>query len=180
MLLQLINYPYFWNLISVITGVILGFLLGEGGRYIHYCLRIHKLKKIIKDELRAIIAQIPKKKDIVNQIIAALEKRQTLSGLSVRIINTGYNQHIAELYEHLPILKRNCLHVIHESLNIADKTLYSFERDFISIGKIIDYPFMTYKGRFLDILHTYDKVEKLIKEYLEGKPSDVFYIKNKK
>ncbi len=181
---QLIKSPSFWSLIGVIIGVILGFLLGEVSRYIRYRLRIYKLKYIVKDELKSILAQIPQKKDIVNKIIVSLEKegsQEILSGLSVGIINTGYKQHIAELYEHLSLLQRNCLHVVHESLNIADKTLFSFENDFISALRenIIETPYTAYRGRFGDILKSYDVVEGLIKGYLDGKPTDVFYIQQK-
>jgi len=179
---ELIKSPYFWNLISVISGVILGFLLGEGIRQLHYRLRIRKLKRIVKEELRSILAQIPQKKNIVKNIIAALEKQQILSGVSVGIINTGYKQHIAELYEHFSFLQRNCLHTIHERLNVADKTLFSFEHDLISAirEKIIDNPFEAYKRRFQDILKSYDAVEGLIKGYLDGELADVFYVGNKK
>ena len=88
----------------------------------------------------SILAQIPWKKTIIGEIIDNLDEEKVLSGLSVGIMNTGYKQHIAELYEHLSILQRNCLHVIHERLNIADKTLSSFEHDIASAvrEKIID------------------------------------------
>lgn len=179
---ELIRSEYFRNLISVILGVILGFLLGEGSRYLRYWLRIRRLKRIVKEELRSILFQIPLKRDVVNQIITKLENQRILSGVSVGIINTGYKQHITELYEHLSFLQRNCLHVIHEHLNLADKTLFSFEHEIISAirEKIIKNPFETYKGRFQDILKSFDVVEGLIKGYLNGKPTDVFYIENKK
>ena len=175
---ELLKSPCLWSLI----GVLLGFLLGEGNSYIRYRSRIWKLKRIIKEELRSILAEITQKKDIVNQIIAALEKKRVLPGLSVGIINTAYKQHIGELYEHLSLLERNCLHVIHGHLDTNDKVLSSFERDFKSAIQtgVIDKPFEFYKGHFKDILETYNTVEILIKTYLAGNPIDVFYIKNKK
>jgi hypothetical protein len=145
-------------------------------------LRIYRLKRIVKEELKSILSQIPLKKDIVNQIISSLEKQRILSGLSVKIVNTGYNRHIEELYEHLTVLQRNCLHVIHEHLAVADKILFSFEQDFLSAKReqIIDNPFDAYKGRFRDILNSYSVVEKLIKGYLKGKPEDVFFVEEEK
>ncbi|MBA7638294.1 hypothetical protein ES703_45947 [subsurface metagenome] len=174
---ELVKSPYFWNLISVISGIILGFLLGEGSRYLRYRLRIRKLKRVVKEELMSILAQIPWKKTIIGEIIDNLDEEKVLSGLSVGIMNTGYKQHIAELYEHLSILQRNCLHVIHERLNIADKTLSSFEHDIASAvrEKIIDKPFELYKSRLQEILQSYNVIEDLIKKYLAGKPIDVFW-----
>jgi len=178
MVSELLKSPYFWSLIFVLVG----FLLGEGSRYFRYRSRLWKLKRIIKEELRSILAEIPLKKDIVQQIIAALEKHQVLPGLSVGIINTGYKQHIAELYEHFSFLERNCLHVIHEHLDINDKILFLFEDKFKSAiqDKVINKPFEFYKGYFKEILQSYDIVENLIKAYLDGNPTDVFHIENKR
>ncbi len=178
MLSELLKSPYFWSLIFVL----LGFLLGEGSRYLRYRSRLWRLKRIIKEELGSILAEIPQKKDIVQQIIAALEKQQVLPGLSVGIINMGYKQHIAELYEHFSFLERNCLHVIHEHLDINDKILSSFEHDIKSAiqEKVMASPFSFYKIHLQEILKSYNMVENLIKAYLDGKPTDVFHIKNKK
>jgi len=173
---ELVKSASFWGLI----GVILGFLLGEGSRYLRYRLRIRNLKCIIRQELKSILVQIPQKEKIVTQIIVKLDEQQILPGVSVGIINTGYKQYIKELYEHLSFLQRNCLHIIYERLDVADKTLFSFEHDFVSVirEKIIDKPFEAYKGRFQDILESYDVVKNLIKGYLDGNPTDVFHEEN--
>ena len=65
-------------------------------------------------------------------------------------------------------------------MDVADKTLFSFEHDFVSVirEKIIDKPFEAYKGRFQDILESYDVVKNLIKGYLDGNPTDVFHEEN--
>ena len=175
---ELIKLPYFWNLVSVIVGVILGFVLSEVYRHRHYRSRIRNLKRMVKEELKSILAQIPWKKTIIREIIDNLDEQKVLSGVSVGIMNTGYKQHIAELYEHLSILQRNCLHVIYERLDIADKTLSSLEQNIKSAvrEKIIDKPFQLYKSRLQEILHSYDVVEDLIKKYLNGKPTDVFCV----
>lgn len=171
---ELIKSVGFWS----VVGIIIGFMLGEGSRWIRYKLRVRKLKQMIKDELKSILAQIPQKREIVNLIIQRLKQGRFLSGLSVRAINIGYKQHIAELYEHLSFHQRNCLHVIHERLDIADKVLFSFEHDFASAlkEKIIARPFDAYRGHFEEILESYKVATKLIKGYLAGNPEDVFYI----
>ena len=175
---ELLKSPPFWTIVGVLTG----FLLGEGSRYIRYRLRISRLKKLIKDELRSILFQISQKKDIVQQIIAKLKSHAILSGVSVAIINTGYRQHIAELYEHLTVLQRNSLPVIHERLEVADRVLDSLEHDLPSAlrEKIINDPFKAYQGRMEDIFESYGAVEDLIRKYLNGKPIDVFSVEGSK
>ena len=176
MILELFKSPSF----SVIVGVILGFLLAEVSRYISYRVRICKLKRMIAIELKSILAQIPLKKDIINQVINELKQNKILSGLSVAILNMGYKQHISELYKELSVLKRNCLHVIHQRLEIADKLLSSYHNELILAlqQKIIKNPFQAYINTFQEVLKSYDDVEYLIKGYLNKKPTDVFYIKN--
>ena len=172
MLLELIWSPQFWGLI----GVVVGLLIGEVIAYLRYRFRVQRLKKLIEEELWAIRAQIPQKKDIVEQILAALEKKTILSGVSIDIINTGYKQHIGELYEHLSLKQRNCLHVIHGHLESNDRILCSIEQDIIAVlhTKVLQDPFEAYRKRFCEILNNYDVVESLIRGYLDGKPVDVF------
>ena len=177
---ELIKSQSFWGVFGSVVGVILGFLIGEGSRVFRYRWRICKLKHLVKEELRSILKQIPQKKEIVSQIITTLDLGRYLPGVSVRIMNTGYKQFISELYEHLIDLQRNCLHVIHENLNVAEETLSSFERDFLTALEkgVIDNPYAAYKTRFQEILESYDIVVELIESYLKGNPTDVFYIKN--
>ena len=178
MLLELVKSGGFW----AVVGVILGFAMGEVTRLIRHQFRINKLKRIILEELKSIQAQIPQKKDLVKKMIGALEEKQMLGGMSVSMVNTGYRQHIGELYEYLSWRQRNCLHVIHERLNNADDMLSSFENNFTSAvqNKVIEDPFAAYTGRLSDILENYDCVTALVKGYLTGKPTDVFYIETGK
>ena len=71
--------------LSTLAAVGVGFLLGEGSRYWREHSRISKLKGMINQELRSILAQIPQKRDIVYQMIEALKKRAFLSGISVLV-----------------------------------------------------------------------------------------------
>lgn len=74
MLEKIITKTEFW----IIVGVIVGFLLGEGSRYLRYRYRIHKLRSILREELKAISAQIEQKKDIANQAIDSLKNGNVL------------------------------------------------------------------------------------------------------
>jgi len=174
MLLELIKSGGFWGLV----GVTLGVLLGEGSRYIRHRARIRKLKRIILEELKSIQAQIPQKIDIIKKIISALKKREMLGGISVRAFTVAYNQHIGELYEHLTLLERNCLHVIYEKLRNADDVLFSLEEDFVTAVRdgIIKDPYAAFRDRLQDFLENYRVTNKLIESYLDGNPIDVFHI----
>ena len=132
---------------------------------------------MIEKELKSILAQIPQKKNIINRILSELEKGNILSGLSVGIVSTGYKNHISELYEHLYLEQRNCLHVIYEYLDVADKILSSFEPDCKSVpvgSQVHSSRVEMYKKRFHEILNSYDFVLDLIKKYLQGNPPEVF------
>ena len=112
-------------------------------------------------------------------MIAALEKHQLLPGISVGIINTGYHHHIEEIYEHLSVYQRNCLHVIHERLRVADVVMNDYMEDFqaASRDKIVVDPIATFKTLLGDIDASYKLVESLIGEYLDRRPPDVFDVK---
>ncbi|MFV9646126.1 MAG: hypothetical protein ACNYWU_09915 [Desulfobacterales bacterium] len=178
MLEKLITSSSFWAII----GVFIGFILGEGARYIRYRIRISKLKRIIHDELKSLKNQIPLKEDIVQQIIAALKNQKVLSGQSVGSINIGYKKHISELNEHLSKLQRNCLHVIYENLRVADDFLDNFKKNIIETikEKIVEEPFEAYTGYLEDIQRSYKVVSELIDSYLNKEVIDVFGVDRKR
>lgn len=177
LLANLIQSSGLWTL----AGIIIGFILAEGGRYIRYRWRIRRLKRMIKEELRSILYQIQQKEDIVRQIISKLKIKEILHGESVGIINIGYRHYAAEIYEHLGVLERNCLHNIHERLDVADKMLRCFKSDILNLikDKVLDKPYEAYEKHFSDILESYGLVKKLINSYLNGDPIDVCYLRDK-
>jgi hypothetical protein len=165
------NQP-FWAL----AGVVVGFFLSEGSRYVRERIRIFRLKRAIHKELESIKSQIPQKQDIVAQIVKSLENKVLLPGESVPIISLGYNEAIKELYVHLCPNQRNCLHVIYARLRIADERLISFLHDFISMIKdgILEDPWKAFADQLREINSSYDIVLKLITSYLSQTPIDVF------
>jgi len=174
---KILTQNSFWAIIGIIIGV----LLSTGIKYIRDKLRIVRLKKMIGLELQSILYQIHQKKDITSQMINSLKENKILSGKSVKIINTGYKSHIAELYEHLSLNQRNCLHFIHERLDIADETLFSFEDSYINNPhkEMRDLLLASYKKKLPEIMECYKVVSDLINSYLNGTPKDVFNIKIK-
>ncbi len=165
-----------------LIGVIVGFLLGEGSRLLRHRWQIHRNKKLVKAELSAILAQLPHKKDILNQAITSMKGGRLLPMVSVRILAIGYQSVLKELYPHLSALEQHCLHVIYERLRVADQFMDSFEDNFTKaiLEKTFPDPWAVYTGKTEEILESYKVVQDLAQSYLSCSPIDVFGIKQKK
>ena len=161
-----------------LLGVALGFMLGEGSRYAKYRLQIRRNRGIVGAELRSVLAQLPQKRDILNQAIGHLRKERFMPTLSVRMVATGYHSVLEDLYPHLRPLERNCLHVVFERLRVADDQLDQFEDIFVSAlkDKIVSNPWVTYRERLEQLAASYLIVEELAHSYLAGAPIDVFQV----
>ena len=159
-----------------LAGVVVGFCLAEGMRYVRYRWEIHRDRRLVKEELRAVLAQLPQKADILRKAIAKLQQKQVLPTMSVHALTTGYSSVLSALYPHLSLVERNCLHVIYERLRVMDEVMDSLERDFLAAvrEKTVDNPWVVYADRLDDMLHSVGVVEELAKSYLSGKPVDVF------
>lgn len=159
-----------------LAGVVVGFFLGEGSRYLRYRYDIWRNRRLVKEELRSVLSQLPLKADILRQAIRKLSERQVLSTRSVHLIATGYSSVLSDLYPHLSLIERNCLHAIYERLRVADALMDEFENDFIRAlrEKVIGDPWTAYAGRLDDVLHSLHDVEELAKSYLSDSPIDVF------
>ena len=155
-----------------------GFLLGEGSRYIRYRSDISRNKKLVRAELQSILSQIPQKRDIINQAIKHLNQDRFLTTLSVRSVTTGYYSVVEALYPHLSLIDRNCLHVIFERIRVADDVMEKFEDSFIKAmkDKIIPNVSVTYAERLKELLESFIVIEQLTKSYLADSSIDVFGI----
>ncbi|WP_291555316.1 hypothetical protein [Comamonas sp. SCN 65-56] len=163
-----------------LIGVVVGFLLGEGSRYVRYRFEIRRNKRVILTELKSILAQIPQKQDILNQAIINMKHERFMPLLSVRIISFGYYSMLESLYPHLKPKERTCLHVIFERLRVADEQMDKMEEIFTSILKngTITNPWGVFIGRCEELLASYRIVIELAISYLSGKPNDIFPIEN--
>lgn len=166
----------FLNTFLPIITLIIGFLLGEGARYLHYRWEIHQNKEIIKTELETILAMIPQKKETLLNAITSLKNQRLLNTTSIHITSTGYKSVFNNLYPHLNLLERSCLHAIYETLQITDRLMDSLENDFTKAlkEKIVADPWTGYIDRLGDLLESYERTEPLIKSYLAGNPPNVF------
>ena len=161
-----------------LIGVVVGFLLGEGSRLGRYFWQIRRNKELVRSELRAVLAQIPQKRDILNQAIPALRQGHVLPMQSVRAVATGYQSVLEDLYPHLSDLERNCLHVIYERLRVADEFMDAFEENLTRIvrEKTFPDPWSVHIGKIEEMLQSYAVVEELARSYLSGSPKDVFCV----
>ena len=163
-----------------LAGVVVGFTLAEGSRYIRYRIEISQYKRLVKAELKTILAQLPQKCDILNQAIEHMKHERFMPTLSVRSVTVGYTSILKKLYPHLKPIERNCLHIIFERLRVADEQMDNFEDAFIRAVKesIHADPWSKFIGRAEELLASYSVVTELASTYLDGKPEDVFLIEN--
>lgn len=159
-----------------LVGVMVGFILGEGSRYARYRWDICRNKKIIMTELQTILSQLPQKRDVLRQAIGHLKQQSFMPTLSVRAVSTGYHSVLDDLYPHLSLVERNCLHVIYERLRIADEQMDGLEESFIKAvkDKIMDNPWLAYAGQLEELLASFDVIERLARAYIAKEPIDVF------
>ena len=159
-----------------LAGVVLGFLLGEGTHYARYRWEIWRNKRIVRTELQTILSQLPQKRDIIRQAIAHMKQQRFMPTLSVRSVTTGYRSVLDDLYPHLSLIERNCLHVIYERLRVADEQMDGLEESFTKAvkDKIIDDPWSAYVGRLEELLESFTVIEHLARNYVANKPVDVF------
>lgn len=161
-----------------LAGVAIGFALGEGSRYARYRWEIARNRRIVRTELESVIAQLPQKRDILQQAIEHMNEKRFMPTLSVRMVATGYYSVLEDLYPHLKPLERNCLHVIFERIRVADEQLDKFEQSFVAAvkDKVITDPWITFCGRLEELFESYAVVEALSRSYLANKPVDVFSV----
>lgn len=116
---------------GTLLGAIIGGLIPNISQGINYRKRIKKLKNIIKEELRFAKAHIASKIIMLKELVGHLENDRILPGRNIPILEIGYKQSIAELYNELTPKQRNCLYFIYEHLRIADDVLVKYEQDIL-------------------------------------------------
>lgn len=159
-----------------LVGVAVGFLLGEGSRYLRYRVDIWRNKRLVQIELQSVLAQLPQKRDILNQAIEHMKQQRFLPMVSVSTVTLGYYSVQESLYPHLKPIERNCLHIIFERLRVADEQMDGMEEAFVRAvkDKVLTDPWSVFGGRCEELLSSYDIVADLAASYLTGKPIDVF------
>ncbi|RUS44986.1 hypothetical protein [Cohnella sp. AR92] len=161
-----------------LVGVILGFSLGEISRIIRESRRKRKLKSVLFSELQSLISLIKQKSDHIQLIIDSLSKKVITPGQTVGILEIGYKNNITDLYNHLTVKERNCLHIIYERLRITNNEINQFESSIKSDikEKAFEDPYRIYRVRFEKLKESNELVLKLIDSMLSKNPIDVMEI----
>lgn len=164
------------EVIAVAIGAFIAFILPAATKIVLHYINIKKTKNIICDELDAIKRQIPQKQVIIMQIISGYKMGHSLSGLSVRMMTSGYNKNILNIYNSYTRTERECLHVIYERIRISDDVLDSIENDYLKIKRenIIQNPEEMVIKRLEALNSSFELITKLISDFQKGVAVEVF------
>jgi len=165
------------GVVGTLLGVIVGLFGGEVTRIIREKLRIRRLKRILKEELKSVLKQFPCKEHVINQARLFLKtKSQFLNPSSVLFITSCYQRHFSELYEHLPEKQRATIHIIYEQLIEADNILKGMEDKFLGALRdgIIKDSYKMCEDRLDNVLTNYKGTKELIEKFLKGEDYDPF------
>ena len=159
-----------------LVGVCLGFLLGEGSRYLRYRLEIFRNKRLVRAELQSVLAQLPFKRDILAQAVKHMNGQRFLPMVATATVTSGYLPIQQALYPHLKPVERNCLHIIFERLRVLDEQMAGMEDAFMRAikDKVVTDPWVIYSGRCEELLASCGVVAELAQSYLEGNAIDVY------
>jgi phytoene/squalene synthetase len=122
------------------------------------------------------LSQLPQKRDILRQAVVHLKAQRFMPTRSVHAVTTGYQSVFNDVYPHLSLVERNCLHVIYERLRVAEEVMDGLEDDFLKAvkDKAFDDPWAAFAGRLEETLASYEVVEDLARAYIAMTPIDVF------
>jgi hypothetical protein len=116
-----------------LCGVAIGFGLNAWRDSYKDKKRIQRTANQIREELRANLAMLPDKRDVVQQIVTPLRHNEVLPGEGVHFMWGFYTEHFDEMSPHISELERNSLHVIYEYLRVVDETLSSYDSEIESV-----------------------------------------------
>ena len=164
-------------LLSVLLGVIVGFVLNEVSQLIKKRRLTKQLKEALVDELDTNLYQLDQKIDIANKMKNAINQGNFLSGISVPFASSVYTHHFPSILKDLTSIQRDNIRHIYSNLRVLDKITLSLERSYkedVQGGVLSDIN-AAYLGKIEDILKNYNVLKHLIISYLEGIPKDIYY-----
>lgn len=167
--------------LSGILGVVVGFALYFiRDRYENRKKR-KKKKNAIINELRTNLGLIDQKKDILNKLSEALEKREILNTGSASYSTSLYDKHIGDVGMDLSIIQLSCLHIIYEHFKFIDSYLNNFFNEFLEKNKSgqIEDIFTNSINDCNDVIKKCDQVKELAEGYLQGNPKNVLWYNQK-
>ncbi len=164
-------------LLSVLLGVIVGFVLNEVSQLIKKRLLTKQLKKALVDELESNLYQLDQKIDIANQMINAINQGKFLPGISVAFASSVYFHHFPSILTDFNSIQRDNIRHIYSSLIVLDEITSSLEKSYkedIQTSVLADIT-TAYSHKVEDIIYSYNILKILITSYLKGNPVDIYY-----
>src|SRR6266540_7343002 len=119
------------DVMAVLVGVILGWGLGEGTRWLRQALAFRRLREAVRAECEVLLDQLPDLKDMIDQVVRALGNEAVLPAGHVHTRKTAYAAVVAAGFPGLKRWERNLLHVVYERLRVADEVLDRYARDLL-------------------------------------------------
>ena len=166
-------------LISVLLGVIVGFVLNELSQIIKKRCLTKQLKAALLDELDSNFHQLDQKIDIAHQMKTSIQQGKFLPGMSVPFASSVYSHHFASILKDLAPIQRDNIRHIYSNLILLDEIIFSMESSYkedIQGGTLADIN-SAYLGKIDDIIKNYHVLKQLIASYIEGNPKDIYYPK---
>lgn len=164
-------------LISVLLGVIVGFVLNELSQIIKKWCLTKQLKAALLDELDSNFHQLNQKIDIAHQMKTSVQQGKFLPGMSVPFASSAYSHHFASILKDLAPIQRDNIRHIYSNLILLDEIIFSMESSYkedIQGGVLADIN-SAYLGKIDDIINNYHVLKQLIASYIEGNPKDIYY-----
>jgi len=164
-------------LISVLLGVVVGFVLNELSQIIKkWCLR-KQLKAALLDELDSNFHQLDQKIDIAHQMKTSIQQGKFLPSMSVPFASSVYSHHFASILKDLTPIQRDNIRHIYSNLILLDEITFSLETSYKEDmqSQILADISSAYLGKIDDIINNYHVLKQLIASYIEGKPKDIYY-----
>jgi hypothetical protein len=159
-----------------LLGILLGYALTEGTRFVRSVLERRKLRKALFDELEINYYQLEHKKNTVDNILADLKKKRILPGSSVPAASAIYETNLASVIRLLKPIERDVVQNIYARLRIIDTFLDEFEHKLIAAlkDKIASNPWLAYETMLNDLRETCEATQELIKSLSDKKPIDIY------
>ncbi len=166
-----------WDWVVTLGAVLLGFMLGQGARYIEEEIRRRRAERFIKQELETNLAMIPQHLDRLVKMQKSAKQEELLFGEGVRFMTTAYEQGAELAFKRFSLLERDNLHFFYWYFRRTDEFMETY-KDFalrMIESKHIKAPFAGFVGVIGDFINQMNLAQEMVKEFLDGKPRDVLY-----
>jgi len=171
---RLFERPEFWTIVATV----LGYFLGEVSGLLREYFKGRRASKALRQEVEDILAQLPQKRRVLQNLKNNLINGRLVEGMSVHMPDTAYRAHFADGQGTLTRTQRNCIRVVYEYMRVTDAFLDSYKASYISDrnSRLYDDVNAHYIGMLTDMIRCYDRAKELIESFLCGKPIDTFPI----